>query len=57
MTCHPLTVRIVDGMASYRVLPAFLSNVSRRFATPRGLLTVGPRSVFFKAPRESYRRQ
>jgi amino acid transporter len=29
-----LTARIVYGMASHRVLPAFLSNVSRRFRTP-----------------------
>jgi len=29
-----LTSRIVYGMASYRVLPEFLANVSRRFATP-----------------------
>ena len=29
-----LTARIVYGMASYRTLPEFLSNVSRRFATP-----------------------
>jgi amino acid transporter len=29
-----LTARIVYGMASYRVLPEFLSNVSRRYATP-----------------------
>ncbi len=29
-----LSARIVYGMASYRVLPSFLSNVSRRFATP-----------------------
>jgi amino acid transporter len=29
-----LTARILYGMASYRVLPEFLSNVSRRFATP-----------------------
>jgi len=29
-----LTARIVYGMASYRVLPAFLSNVSHRFAAP-----------------------
>ena len=29
-----LTSRIVYGMASYRALPAFLSTVSRRFATP-----------------------
>jgi len=29
-----LTSRIVYGMASYRALPEFLSNVSRRYATP-----------------------
>jgi amino acid transporter len=29
-----LTARIVYGMASYRALPEFLSNVSRRFSTP-----------------------
>ncbi len=29
-----LSARIVYGMASYRVLPEFLANVSRRFATP-----------------------
>jgi amino acid transporter len=29
-----LSARIVYSMASYRVLPEFLSNVSRRFATP-----------------------
>jgi amino acid transporter len=29
-----LTARIVYGMASYRVLPEVLSNVSRRFSTP-----------------------
>ena len=29
-----LTSRLVYGMASYRVLPEFLGNVSRRFATP-----------------------
>jgi amino acid transporter len=29
-----LSARIVYGMASYRVLPEFLGNVSRRFATP-----------------------
>jgi amino acid transporter len=29
-----LTARLVYGMASYRVLPEFLSNVSRRFSTP-----------------------
>ncbi len=29
-----LTARIIYGMATYRVLPEFLSNVSRRFSTP-----------------------
>src|ERR1039457_6297650 len=29
-----LSARIVYGMASYRALPEFLANVSRRFATP-----------------------
>ncbi|HXW47225.1 MAG TPA: APC family permease [Streptosporangiaceae bacterium] len=29
-----LTARLVYGMASYRVLPEFLANVSRRFYTP-----------------------
>ncbi len=29
-----LTARIIYGMASYRALPEFLSNVSRRFSTP-----------------------
>jgi amino acid transporter len=29
-----LTARIVYGMASYKALPEFLGNVSRRFATP-----------------------
>ncbi len=42
-----LSARIVYGMASYRALPEFLSNVSRRFSTPVaasvvvGLLIVG----------------
>jgi amino acid transporter len=31
-----LTSRIVYGMATYRALPQFLGNVSRRFATPVG---------------------
>lgn len=31
-----LTARIVYGMATYRTLPQFLGNVSRRFATPVG---------------------
>jgi len=29
-----LTARIMFGMASWQALPAFLANVSRRFATP-----------------------
>ena len=29
-----LRARIIYGMASHRVLPAFLGNVTRRFATP-----------------------
>jgi amino acid transporter len=29
-----LTARIIYGMASYRTLPQFLANVSRRFSTP-----------------------
>ena len=29
-----LSARIVYGMASYRALPEFLANVTRRFATP-----------------------
>ncbi len=29
-----LSARIVYGMASYRALPGFLGNVSRRYATP-----------------------
>jgi amino acid transporter len=47
-----LTARIVYGMASYRVLPEFLSNVSRRFATPVaasvvvGLLIIGLSAVY-----------
>ncbi|HTS95249.1 MAG TPA: APC family permease [Streptosporangiaceae bacterium] len=42
-----LTARIIYGMATYRVLPEFLSNVSRRFSTPVaasiivGILIVG----------------
>ena len=42
-----LTARIVYGMASHRVLPAFLSNVSPRFRTPvaaslvAGLILIG----------------
>ena len=47
-----LTARIVYGMASYRVLPEFLANVSRRFATPvaasviTGLLIIGLTIVY-----------
>jgi amino acid transporter len=33
-TAIVLTARIVYGMASYRTLPEFLANVSRRFRTP-----------------------
>ena len=33
-TAIVLTARIVYGMASYRTLPVFLANVSRRFRTP-----------------------
>jgi amino acid transporter len=48
-----LTARIVYGMASYRVLPEFLSNVSRRFATPVaasvvvGLMIVVLSAIYF----------
>jgi amino acid transporter len=48
-----LTARIVYGMASYRVLPGFLGNVSRRFATPVaasivvGVLIIGLSAVYF----------
>jgi len=50
-----LSARIVYGMASYRALPEFLSNVSRRFATPVaasvivGLLIVGVSTVYYLA--------
>jgi amino acid transporter len=50
-----LTARIVYGMASYRVLPEFLANVSRRFATPVaasvlvGLLIIGLSWVYLLA--------
>jgi amino acid transporter len=50
-----LSARIVYGMASYRVLPAFLANVSRRYATPVaasvvvGVLIVGLSTVYFIA--------
>jgi amino acid transporter len=48
-----LSARIVYGMASYRALPEFLSNVSRRFATPVaasiivGLLITGISALYF----------
>ena len=50
-----LSARIVYGMASYRVLPQFLANVSRRYATPVassvivGLLIVGLSAVYYLA--------
>jgi amino acid transporter len=50
-----LTARIVFGMASYRVLPDFLANVSRRYSTPVaasvlvGLLIVGLSWVYLLA--------
>ena len=50
-----LSSRLVYGMASYRVLPQFLANVSRRFATPVaasiivGLLIIGLSSIYFLA--------
>jgi amino acid transporter len=50
-----LSARIVYGMASYRALPEFLANVSRRFATPAaasiivGLLIVGLSAAYFLA--------
>ena len=50
-----LSARIVYGMASYRALPEFLANVSRRFATPVaasvivGLLIVVLSTVYFLA--------
>jgi len=50
-----LSARIVYGMASYRALPEFLSNVSRRFATPVaasvivGLLIVALSTIYFLA--------
>jgi amino acid transporter len=50
-----LSARIVYGMASYRVLPEFLSNVSRRFKTPVaasilvGVLIIGITAVYLLA--------
>lgn len=47
-----LGARIVYGMASYRALPEFLSNVPRRFATPAaativfGVITIGLTVVY-----------
>src|SRR5215472_8885282 len=48
-----LGARLVYGMASYRALPGFLSNVSRRFATPVyasllvGILIIVLSAVYF----------
>jgi amino acid transporter len=48
-----LSARIAYGMASYRALPPFLANVSRRWSTPvpasifAGLLIVGLSTVYF----------
>jgi amino acid transporter len=50
-----LSARIIYGMASYRALPEFLANVSRRFATPvaasviAGLLIIGLSAVYLLA--------
>jgi amino acid transporter len=50
-----LSARIVYGMASYRVLPEFLANVSRRYKTPVaasvivGLLIVGLSTIYYLA--------
>lgn len=50
-----LSARIVYGMASYRALPGFFSNVSRRFSTPAaasiavGLLLIGLTWVYLLA--------
>jgi len=50
-----LSARIVYGMASYRVLPEFLANVSRRYSTPVaasvivGLLIIGLSTVYYLA--------
>jgi amino acid transporter len=50
-----LSARIIYGMASYRALPEFLANVSRRFATPVaasiivGVLLIVLSAVYFLA--------
>src|SRR5580704_491795 len=50
-----LSARIVYGMASYRALPEFLANVSRRWATPVaasvivGLLIVALSTIYYLA--------
>jgi amino acid transporter len=47
--------RIVYGMASYRALPEFLSNVSRRYSTPAaasifvGLLIIALSTIYYLA--------
>ena len=40
-----LSSRIVYGMASYRALPGFLSNVSRRYRTPAAASILGRRAA------------
>jgi amino acid transporter len=50
-----LSARIVYGMASYRVLPEFLANISRRYSTPAaasiiaGLLIVALSTIYYLA--------
>jgi amino acid transporter len=50
-----LGARLVYGMASYRALPGFLSNVSRRYSTPAyasvvvGVLIIALSAVYFLA--------
>ena len=50
-----LSARIMYGMASYRALPEFLANVSRRFATPvaasviAGVLIIGLSAIYLLA--------
>jgi amino acid transporter len=50
-----LSARIVYGMASYRVLPEFLANISRRYSTPAaasiiaGLLIVALSTTYYLA--------
>jgi amino acid transporter len=50
-----LGARLVYGMASYRALPGFLSNVSRRYSTPAaasiivGILIIALSAIYFLA--------